>query len=103
MSSEPEKPRFEPEILPPERKAPQDSYGQSGSDWKSQGASAQGYRLYVGRVSPLQMSIFAVLGFLIVAAILFLFAGFLLVAIPAIAIVVAVSFLVAVFRKSFSR
>ncbi len=101
MPTDPEKPRSEPEFLPPERK---DQRGTSGQqDWTRQGSSSQAegtYRMYVGRVSPLQMTIFAILGFLFVAAILFLFAGFLLIVIPAIAILVTISLVVAFFRKS---
>lgn len=93
--SEPEYPRSEPEILPPERKSGRGPFRES-----RRGDRPQGFRIYVGRISPLQMTIYAVVAVLVVAAILFLFASLLVVVIPAVALLAATGFVVAFLRRS---
>lgn len=97
--TEPEYPRSEPEILPPERKsgrAPfEDGFARAGR------AGPESFRVYVGRVSPLQMTLYGLLAVLVIAAILFVFASILAVAIPAIALLVAAGFAVAFLRRTF--
>jgi hypothetical protein len=96
--SEPEKPRAEPEILPPVRDT---RYG--GRDDSSAWAGSGAYRIHVARISPMRIALFAILGALVVAAALFLFAGFLLIAIPVVAALVGFSFVTAWFRRKFRR
>ena len=93
--SEPEHPRSEPEILPPERKS---RPFRSGWD-DARRAGPESFRIYVGRVSPFQMTLYGVLAVLVIAAILFVFASILAVVIPALALLVAGGFIAAYLRR----
>ncbi len=92
----PEQPRFEPEILPPERNPTPAGYDNLS------GAGQQ--RIFVssilgsisGAISPWRLAVWAVFAVLMVAGMLFVFAGALLIAIPVVAIMVGGSY---IYRK----
>lgn len=93
--TQPETPRSEPEILPPER-------GQRpfrGGWDDARRAGPESFGIYVGRVSPLQMTLYGVMAVLVIAAILFVFASILAIVIPAVALLVAGGFIAAYLRR----
>ena len=101
-SSEPERPRQEPEIIPPDR-------ARTGHDWRqpawrpqgrSQGWSETGtHRVYVARVGPfgvaMLMLAFAILGAVIFLAVI----GAVLLWIPVVALLVVVAAIFRVLRR----
>jgi hypothetical protein len=94
-SDQPEQPRFEPEIIPPDR-------ARQGADWRQPvwrpyGAEqASGtYRVYVGRVGPFGIAALMLAFAALVGITIFAVLGALLIWIPVIAAAIAVG---AVFR-----
>lgn len=99
-SNEPERPRVEPEIIPPDRRQaspsgwPPHGFGQSGY-----AQSAGTHRVYVSRIGPF--------GFALLMLVVGLFAGILLLAligaaliwIPVVAVFVVVAALSGLFRR----
>jgi hypothetical protein len=88
----PERPKLEPEIIPPSRGS--QSPFQKG-DW-SGGAT---YRVRVTRIGPFRLFLWVLTGLLITAGVLFLLAGALIIAVPVIAAIVVGSMIFARFRK----
>lgn len=97
-SKEPEQPRAEPEIIPPDRR--QSGWRQSSwqTTWVSRDAMGRAHgaeRIYVSRMGPFGVAIL-LLAFAVLAAIIFLaIIGAVLIWIPVVALVVAIA---AVFR-----
>jgi hypothetical protein len=96
-----ERPAAEPEIIPPEH---------SSSAWQRQDAPPGGFfgarygqRVYVAKVGPVGLALFALLAVLLVAAILVFVIGALLVWIPVIALLVAAGIVVTGLRRYFMR
>ena len=100
-SNEPERPRVEPEIIPPDR-----NQARASSGWPRQGFGQSGYRqsagvhrVYVSRIGPF--------GFALLMLVVGLFAGVLLLAligaaliwIPVVAVFVVVAALSGLFRR----
>jgi hypothetical protein len=94
-SNKPEQPRVEPEIIPPDRT-------RQGVDWRQPAWRPYGpgdgngtYRVYVGRVGPFGLAMFALALAILAAVILFAVVGAILVWIPVVALLVAAA---AIFR-----
>jgi len=93
-SNEPEKPRLEPEIIPPDRT-------QRGYDWRrptSQRFTDQAggaHRIYVARVGPLGFTLLMLVVGILAAVFLFAILGAVLIWLPVVLLLVAVG---AVFR-----
>jgi hypothetical protein len=97
-STEPERPRQEPEIIPPDR-------ARTGPDWRQPAWRPHGWsgtgtqRVYVARVGPfgvaMLMLAFAILGAVIFLAII----GAVLIWIPVVALLVVVAAIFRVLRR----
>jgi hypothetical protein len=98
---QPELPRIEPEIIPPDR---QERGPGRGSDWRAawrpNGPSQTGgmHRVYVTRIGPFGFAML-MLGFAILAAaILLIFAGAILLWLPVVALLIVVGAIVRFLR-----
>lgn len=102
MSSiEPERPRSEPEIIPPDRVA-EDELRRAARHAAYE--EVGGYqRIYVGRIGPFGMMLVALLGAALAILIVALLIGAFLVAIPIAALVVAGALLAGFFRSVLRR
>jgi hypothetical protein len=83
----PERPRLEPEIIPPAR-------GRRGSDWQqyvwySQAPRTETHRLYVTRLGPFGMAALMLIIGIVIAVILLATIGAILVWIPILALLLA--------------
>lgn len=88
-SSEPERPRVEPEIIPPERT-------QSGYDWRQPASrrytdEAGGtHRLYVASIGPLGFTLLMLVVGILAVVFLFVLLGAVLIWLPAVLLLLAV-------------
>jgi hypothetical protein len=102
---QPELPRVEPEIIPPDRQEREPARGPGrGSDWRAawrpDGPSQTGgmHRVYVTRIGPFGFAML-MLGFAILAAaILLIFAGAILLWLPVVALLIVVGAIVRFLR-----
>lgn len=95
---QPERPRFEPEIIPPD-------HGEHGSDWRKSpwrgnpfGYTGATQRVYVTRISPFSMALVLIAIAAIVAIILIAAVGAILIWIPVIAALLVAGALFRLFR-----
>ena len=98
---QPELPRVEPEIIPPDR---QERGPERGSDWRAAwrpsgpNQTAGMHRVYVTRIGPFGFAML-MLGFAILAAaILLIFAGAILLWLPVVALLIVVGAIVRFLR-----
>ena len=93
-SNRPERPRVEPQIIPPDR-------SQHRSNWGLYGYTQSGgsHRLYVTRLGPLSVALLMLAVAAIVAVILFIVLGAVLLWIPVIAVLVVAAAIASVFRR----
>jgi hypothetical protein len=97
-SNEPERPRVEPEILPPDRS------GRNGPNWPppphgyGQGASGS-QRIFVTRIGPFGFGLAMLVMGLFAAALLLLLIGTALIWLPFVAALVIVSAVVGLLRR----
>jgi hypothetical protein len=97
-SDRPERPRAEPEIIPPDR----GGGGPGGRPSWPPHDSSQGYgaqRVYVARISPLGFALFVLAIGLLSGVFLFVLIGAALLWIPLVAIALVVAFLARLFRR----
>ncbi|HKM88533.1 MAG TPA: hypothetical protein VJX48_08000 [Xanthobacteraceae bacterium] len=94
-SNQPERPRVEPEIIPPDRTPRR-------SDWHRQTwhpfistAAEESHRIYVARLGPFGIALLMLIVGVLVAVILLAMVGVVLIWIPVVALLVAVG---AIFR-----
>jgi hypothetical protein len=90
--NEPERPRVEPEIIPPDRVQQQSAWR---STWQPAWGARGTQRIYVTRIGPFGVALWLLAFALIAAVILFIIVGAVLLWIPVVAFVVIVA---AVFR-----
>jgi hypothetical protein len=87
-SQPPEKPRIEPEIIPPSRGRPQwEDFGQRST-----------HRIYVTRLGPFSGLGIVLLFAVIVAAVVALFLGVVLIALPIVAVLILIALLMGLLR-----
>jgi hypothetical protein len=99
-SNEPERPRAEPEILPPDRSG----RNTSGQSWPPppygyRPGSSGTHRIFVTRIGPLGFGLFMLVAGLFAAVLLLLLIGTALIWLPFIAALVIVSAVVGVLRR----
>src|SRR5262249_15494129 len=95
-SDKPEQPRVEPEIIPPDRTRTGVDWGQPA--WRPAGYDQSGggtYRVYVGRVGPFGVAMFALALAILGIAVAFAVVGAILFWIPIVALVIVAA---AIFR-----
>jgi hypothetical protein len=100
---QPELPRVEPEIIPPDRqeRGPERRPGR-GFDWRrpawrpdGQNETAGMHRVYVARIGPLGFALLTLAFAILAAAFLLIFAGAILLWLPVVALLIVVG---AIFR-----
>jgi len=97
-SDRPERPRLEPEIIPPAR-------GRRGSDWQqsvwpSHTSTASGtHRIYVARLGPFGMALLMLVIGIVIAVILLAVVGAILVWIPILALLLAAGVIYRLLRR----
>lgn len=94
-SQEPERPRAEPEIIPPDRRRP-DERGWPAYDY-SQVHGTQ--RVYVGRIGPFGFALIMLVVGLLAAIMLLLLIGTALIWIPLVAVLVIIAAISGLFRR----
>ncbi len=101
---QPERPRVEPEIIPPDRNPRRPDWRQQA--WRRQTwqpffstAADETQRIYVARLRPLGVALLMLIVGVIAAAILLALVGAVLIWIPAVALLVAVGALFRLFRR----
>ena len=97
-SNEPERPRVEPEIIPPNRFNRSD---RDGSWPPSYGFSQMRgtHRVYVGRIGPFGSALIMLIAGLLVAVLLLILIGAALIWIPVVAVLVVIAGLAGLFRR----
>ena len=102
-SNKPERPRAEPEILPPERSgAPDDRrFGGRGTNMPPPfGTTARGTRrIYVGRIGPLGFALLLVAIALLGALMLFILIGAALIWIPVVTVLLVIAAISGLLRR----
>jgi hypothetical protein len=95
---EPERPRVEPEIIPPDRSP--NAGGQHGG-WPPYGSrqSRGSQRIFVGRIGPFGFAIFLLAVGLFAALLLLLLIGAALIWIPVVAVLLVIAAISGVFRR----
>jgi hypothetical protein len=91
----PETPRSEPEILPPDRSGHRPGHGHMR--WESINQHGT-HRVYVTRLGPFSLAGFGLLFGVIVAAVLALFLGAVLIALPVVFLLVAAAVIAGLLR-----
>jgi hypothetical protein len=97
-SNEPERPRFEPEIIPPHRSG--------GDDREEAWRPVYGYtqtrgahRVYVGRIGPFGFALIMLIAGFLVAILLLILVGAALIWIPVVAVLVLIAAVSGLFRR----
>ncbi len=94
-SNEPERPRVEPEILPPDR-----SGRNPGSDgWSPRGYSNGSQRIFVTRIGPFGFALAMLVVGLFAAVLLLLLIGTALIWLPFVAAIVVIGAIVGLLRR----
>ena len=96
-SNEPELPRVEPEIIPPNRRGPYDR----GDGWPPYGfTQARGtHRVFVGRIGPFGFALIMLIAGLLAAVLLLILIGAALIWIPVVAVLVIIAAISGVLRR----
>ena len=101
---QPERPRVEPEIIPPDRNPRRPDWRRQA--WRRQTrqpffstAADETHRIYVARLGPLGVALLILMVGVIAAVILLALVGAVLIWIPAVALLVAVGALFRLFRR----
>jgi hypothetical protein len=99
---QPELPRVEPEIIPPDRAA---SGSGRGADWRraawrpyGQNETAGMHRVYVARIGPFGFAMLTLVFAILAAAILLAFTGAILLLLPVVALLIVVGAIVRFLR-----
>jgi hypothetical protein len=97
-SNEPERPRVEPEIIPPDHFGRRDR----GESWPPPHGFTQmrgTHRLYVGRIGPFGFALVMLIAGLLAAVLLLILIGAALIWIPVLAVLVVIAAISGVFRR----
>ncbi len=100
-SNEPERPRAEPEIIPPDRRGPDDR----GANWQPRPppygfTQMRGtHRIYVSRIGPFGFALIMLVVGLLAAIMLLILIGAALLWIPVVAVLVIIAAISGVFRR----
>ena len=99
--SQPERPRAEPEIIPPDRDGGSGNWRRApDTAWRGSFDAFHGtHRVYVGRVGPFGMALLLLAIAAVIALILIAVLGAVLIWIPVIAIAVAIGAFFRLFRR----
>ncbi len=96
-SNEPERPRVEPEIIPPSRRGPYDR----GDGWPPYGFTQMRgtHRVYVRRIGPFGFALIMLIAGLLAAVLLLILIGAALIWIPVVAVLVVIAAISGLFRR----
>lgn len=95
-SYEPERPRAEPEIIPPERRRPEDRGWPPPHGYTEVHGT---HRIYVGRIGPFGFVLMMLVAGLLAAIMLLLLIGTALIWIPVIAVLIIIAAISGLFRR----
>lgn len=99
-NNEPERPRSEPEIIPPDRTGDAERRAVHGSAYRD----ARGYqRVYVARIGPFGVFLLALAGAALSILLLLFVVGAFLIWIPIVGLLVAAAILSSLLRNVFQR
>jgi len=97
-SDEPERPRFEPEILPPDRSGRNARGGRGG--WPPYGDGVHGTeRIYVGRIGPFGFALLMLVAGLFAGVLLLILIGAALIWIPVVVVLVIIAAISGLLRR----
>lgn len=91
----PERPRAEPEIIPPDRTGREPDWRRYGWQANATPFAGQTHRIYVSRIGPFGIALFMLIVGVVIAVILLAVLGAVLIWIPVLALLVAAG---AIFR-----
>ena len=98
-SNRPERPRLEPEIIPPARGRREPGWQQDG--WQPYASSTSGgtHRLYVARLGPVGLAVLMMLIGIVVAVLVLAVVGAILIWIPILALLLAAGVIFRFWRR----
>jgi hypothetical protein len=95
---QPELPRVEPEIIPPERAGRGSAWRRAAWPPYGQDETAGGHRVYVTRIGPFGFAMLTLVFAILAAAVLLVFAGAILLWLPVVALLIVVGAIVRFLR-----
>jgi hypothetical protein len=97
-SNRPERPRLEPEIIPPARGRREAGWQQDG--WQPYASTSGGtHRLYVGRLGPVGLAVLMMLIGVVIAVLVLAVVGAILIWIPILALLLAAGVIFRFWRR----
>jgi hypothetical protein len=96
---QPELPRVEPEIIPPDRAGRGSGWRRAAWPPSGQSEAAGVHRVYVTRVGPFGVAMLTLAFAILAAAILLVFAGAILLWLPMVALLIVVAAIFRFFRR----
>jgi hypothetical protein len=96
--NEPERPRVEPEIIPPNRRGPYDR----GGGWPPPNGFTQmrgTHRVYIGRIGPFGFALIMLIAGLLVVVLLLILIGAALIWIPVVVALAVIAAISGLFRR----
>jgi hypothetical protein len=98
-SNQPERPKAEPEIIPPDRRSTSPHRGGETGRWPAYSNMSQTHRVYVGRVGPIGIALLLLVVGVVIAALLLVIVGAVLLWIPVLILLVAAGALFRLLRR----
>jgi len=98
-SSIPERPRAEPEIIPPDRTASETGWHRRSWRLDVSGQPGQTHRIYVARIGPLWLALLMLVAGICIAVILLAMLGAVLLWIPLLALALAAGAVIRLLRR----
>lgn len=96
-SNEPQRPRVEPEIIPPDRNRPRSDWQQRV--WRPDASAGGTHRIYVARLGPFGIALLMLLIGILAAVIILATIGAVLLWIPVLALLVAAGAILRLWRR----
>lgn len=90
--NDPERPRYEPEIIPPDRNRPR-------SDWRPYPSGDGTQRIFVARLGPFGIALMVLAFAVLVAIVMLTILGAVLLWVPVVALVVAIAAVMRFLRR----
>lgn len=98
-SDQPERPRLEPEIIPPDRSRREPHWRQPAWGPYASSAARETHRIYVARLGPVSVALLMLIVGVLAAAILLAVLGAVLIWIPIVALILAAGAILRILRR----